>query len=838
MVRRLPRAKEWLERSGKLPLAGLVLVAFCFRAEAETTEFGQGNPPLPAVPYPGFAPGPTRLSAAGNTILFSNQVISASWPIASTFAGPGTFTDAQSGDKLQLEGFEIRLKDGAVCLPSDFTLDGTVSTGEWKPPGGVEARLAARLATQQLVVPLRTADGRMRMTWRVLAPNGANYLRQELELTAASSDCAIQSITWVRSSLPGARVLGQVDGSVVSVGSFFVACEDPHALNQAGPGGVEIGSWSPEDINVGARRSKKWTVPNSILCAGTNRLVFRYTAGPHRLDVWRVALWADGHEAARDEHHGRAGSEHVDNSYLLFLPEFKPAARYELVAEIGTDPDFQFPPGETANSSGIVEVLTETNHTMICQLPRNSVLKRGDSLKISFVVGVSPPGQLRRAFLHYLEQERAHPYRPYLHYNSWYDIAWAPFALNETNCLEAIRIVGNNLIQRHGVIVDGMVFDDGWDDPGSLWAFHAGFPKGFAPLTELCTKYHTRLGVWLSPFGGYGEPKAKRLQFGGSQGYETNAAGFSLAGPKYYSAFKQACLGMIRNFGVNHFKFDGIATGMYASGGGQYMLDTEAMRRLMLDLREADPELYINLTTGSWPSPFWLRYADSVWRQGGDMGHAGKGSKQQQWLTYRDQETYRNIVRKGPLYPLNSLMTQGVAYSRHGLAGDPSFDSAGFRDDVRAFFGSGTGLQELYIQPDKLSAEDWRVLAEAAKWSRANADVLVDTHWFGGDPGRGEVYGFASWTPRKGILMLRNPDPQPQVAAFDPRTVFELPEAAAKDYLLRCPWSERAEQPELRATAGQTVRIPLKPFEVVVLEAIPSAPSGNKHPISKPDRGP
>jgi len=72
---------------------------------------------------------------------------------------------------------------------------------------------------------------------------------------------------------------------------------------------------------------------------------------------------------------------------------------------------------------------------------------------------------------------------------------------------------------------------------------------------------------------------------------------------------------MIHKFGVNHFKFDGIATGMYASGGAQYVLDTEAMRRLMLDLRQEDPNLYINLTTGSWPSPFWLRYADSLWRR-------------------------------------------------------------------------------------------------------------------------------------------------------------------------------------------------------------------------------
>jgi hypothetical protein len=144
---------------------------------------------------------------------------------------------------------------------------------------------------------------------------------------------------------------------------------------------------------------------------------------------------------------------------------------------------------------------------------------------------------------------------------------------------------------------------------------------------------------------------SRRLRFGAAQGYETNATGFSLAGPKYYTAFKSACVGMIRNYGVKHFKFDGIASGMYAQGGADYYRDTEAMMRLMLELREEDPNLYINLNTGSWPSPFWLRYADSLWRQGDDMGFAGKGTRQQQWLNYRDQQVYRNIARKGPLSP-------------------------------------------------------------------------------------------------------------------------------------------------------------------------------------------
>jgi hypothetical protein len=201
------------------------------------------------------------------------------------------------------------------------------------------------------------------------------------------------------------------------------------------------------------------------------------------------------------------------------------------------------------------------------------------------------------------------------------------------------------------------------------------------------------------------------------------------------------------------------------------------------------------------------------------MGFAGPGSKQQQWLTYRDQEVYRNIVNKGPFFPLNALMTQGVAYSRLGMAGDLTFNSAGFKDDVRAFFGSGTSLQELYIQPGKLTPADWQVLAEAARWSRQNADVLVDTHWLGGDPSKGEVYGYASWSPRKAIIMLRNPNAQPRDFSLEISKAFELPAAAPRNYMFSSPWAEDAAKPVINAKADSPVQITLQAFEVLILEA-------------------
>ena len=47
-----------------------------------------------------------------------------------------------------------------------------------------------------------------------------------------------------------------------------------------------------------------------------------------------------------------------------------------------------------------------------CAFLRNAILKDGETLVQSAVIGVVPRGQLRRGFLAYVERERAHPYRP------------------------------------------------------------------------------------------------------------------------------------------------------------------------------------------------------------------------------------------------------------------------------------------------------------------------------------------------------------------------------------------------------------------------------------------
>jgi len=464
------------------------------------------------------------------------------------------------------------------------------------------------------------------------------------------------------------------------------------------------------------------------------------------------------------------------------------------------------------------QILPGNRQRMRCSLPANTTLKLGEQLVQSSVIGVVPQGQLRRGFLYYIERERAHPYRPFLHYNSWYDIGYGAEKIQQQQCLEVIELFGKELVRQRTVVMDSFALDDGWDDPASLWQFHKDFPNGFSPLQKVVEKYDSALGAWLSPFGGYGKAKQERLKYGREQGFETNKSGFSLAGPKYYARFRDVCVNMLHDYGLNYFKFDGIGVGGRPTGAGaEFGRDMQALLQLINELRQVKPDVFVNITTGTWPSPYWLWYGDSVWRAGSDWSTHGWGSKRQQQITYRDKETYHNVVLRAPLYPINSLMTQGVMFANHGLPDEAD----GLTNDIRAFFASGTNCQELYITPSMMRPQDWDALAEAAKWSRDNADVLVDTHWVGGDPAKGQVYGWASWTKQKGILSLRNPNDKPGKITIDIGKAFELPKGTAQNYSLKRPWTEDTNRAEIVLSAGKEHTFELKPFEVLVFDAIP-----------------
>jgi hypothetical protein len=453
-------------------------------------------------------------------------------------------------------------------------------------------------------------------------------------------------------------------------------------------------------------------------------------------------------------------------------------------------------------------------------LSRALPLRAGVTEKYSAVLGVTPHGQLRRGFQAYLENERAAPFRTFLHYNSWYDIGYfEPYT--EAQAVGAINAIGQKLVKDRGVVMDSFLFDDGWDDPDRLWQFSAAFPNGFASVRAAAEQYGAEPGMWLSPWGGYGQPHARRLATARADGYEVDAQGIALSGKKYYALFHEVTVNLLEKYAINQFKLDGTGSPDKVTPGSDFDSDFGAAIALIGDLRAIKPDLFVNLTTGTWPSPFWLRTADSIWRGGDDHSFAGVGSERQRWITYRDSDTYGGIVREGPLFPLNSLMLHGIIFARqaHSLNTDPNDD---FGDEVHSYFATGTGLQEMYISPALLSEKNWDTLADAAKWARAHAATLRDSHWIGGDPARLQVYGWASWSPGHAIVSLRNPSDHPQRYVFDLGEALELP--SGTPYIWTAVPAFGARSPRI-LRADVPLSIELRPFEVLVWDLAP-APGG------------
>ena len=649
------------------------------------------------------------------------------------------------------------------------------------------------------------------LTCAVTTKAAGNFIRHFYTLTAGKPVVVKQFAGMVLP--PEFSAGGSVPGSPLVNGSWFAGMEYPtaHTVEKLSS---EIGRWHASMLVPKKFKALTWSVPDNLVKNGDSLDVhFTYQSGWSRLDIRRVVLMQGDLLISEDIHDGFAGTPNSKNIFKIDLSSLSNNQRsgLRIVADVMLEGESN---GLIHVKGGKVEQLTQY---ALC----NRKLARGESLEYSSVIGHAASGSLRRGVLEYVEASRARKYKPYLHYNSWYDICEqgcdGTFVMDSDQCLEVMKAWDRDFIKPYNIKLECFVFDDGWDDFDNLWSFHPErFPEGFAPQAKLAREMGTSIGTWFSPFGGYGATKRARLKVARKAGYEINGSGLSLAGAKYYKLFYNKTSEMIRKYEVNSFKFDGV--------GGGPGADMEAACRLMGELRQIGPELYINLTTGTWGSPFFLLHGDSIWRGGGDANVWGdKGPMTHRWMNYRDGETYNNIVKRSPLFPLNSLMLCGMVYSQYGL-GRVSVDKTdkSFADQAYSFFATGTQLQELYMSQKVMTKKKWNILAEAVRWAHANAVTLRDTHWVGGNPYQYEVYGHASFDyrgvqkdqPYKAIVSLRNPSDKTVDYELALTDIIEW----EMDKISGWEISRRVYGQAPAAAGGDTLRIKLAPFSVELLE--------------------
>ncbi|CAK9022141.1 Pentatricopeptide repeat-containing protein [Durusdinium trenchii] len=624
---------------------------------------------------------------------------------------------------------------------------------------------------------------------------------------------------------------------------------------------------------------------------------------------WRIIVHLDGPMEAKWSIELRDGSnyvkialhlEHAASGHLTSLCLLNGvlkggtlAGKVEGVPIVSDDFFFgiEHPTGSNA-------VNTDWVYTCCLQLGKTNL--SASTSRATLVLGASVPGQTRRSFLQYLERERAHPSRRMLHYNTWYDIGTGQtYSAKEVR--SRLQEIANQLGQR-GLALDAFLLDDGWDDPDTgPWEPHAGFNASeLLRLEETARHLKTGLGMWFSPFGGYHEPRQRRVKAARLAGIpvreevreripatlrpgvpcsKTSPCGegegscrsnddckgqlecwhtthhvsppgidlstaldadvcfdpsvrssyLGLGIAEYYKHLHSTLLKWISK-GARLFKLDGIGnpSGMSETLQEDFMF---AMT-LIATLRQVKSDIFINLSTGTWPSPFWLLHSDTVWRRGHDHYFEGPpGPTRERWITYRDAMVHQNVVLESPLFPLNSLMIHGIIFAQDawdlnapegsgtGLSRNP------FKNEVRSAFGSGAMLQELYLTPSLLTSENWDDLAEAALWASGRLDVLSDVQWFGGDPAKGQIYGWAAWWQSSAILTLRNPSTFTQVVELDVLHVFNLPNSEVATTLqLNTPFPDQRPR-QISLQKGQPAILTMPPYAVFVFDSGVPSPS-------------
>jgi len=454
------------------------------------------------------------------------------------------------------------------------------------------------------------------------------------------------------------------------------------------------------------------------------------------------------------------------------------------------------------------------------------------------VWGAAPWQRTRAAFLDYLKDIRVAPARPFLLYNTWYDMRTPERAmgikagvLDYKSSLARIESFRKNLVD-HGIELNSFVLDEGWDRYTPYWEIDTrNFPGGFAKLAKALDDIGSSLGLWLGPIGGYGEGLRLRGEAGRKAGLEVSRKGYlDHAGPKYRRILTGRLIDYIRKYNVNYYKFDGMLFGYsgtdhgYLPGVYSREVQTASLIALLDTLHAVRPGIFTNITTSSWLSPWWLAHTDCVYMGGSDYGwlrSLPSISKRDLAISYRDKVCYDNFRDLRHQFPTNSIMTVGVIKGVYQYLGDPRETLDKWTNNLVMHFSRGLAMWELYISPQILEEEEWETLRAAVRWAVSNKDVLLaNTTMVGGDPAEREPYGYFHFNDQKMILTLRNPYIRP--------ATFRMPldyghgwlEPNDEVYLPLTVYPYRAVEQDRWLSYGKTIEVRLSGYQTKVIELL------------------
>lgn len=471
-------------------------------------------------------------------------------------------------------------------------------------------------------------------------------------------------------------------------------------------------------------------------------------------------------------------------------------------------------------------------------------------------VSVTKPGEALSRFISYIQERSPRRkkalalYTPYGVNNQW---GGCP-PLADVEVLDTLGVLEK--WQEKGVKFDYFTLDQGWVDPTSDLTRFAPqcFPNGPGRIAERVRALGMEFGLWFAvSWGGWScgeyppvwaslipapgkpdEPAAPALAYRNGYLADGGVPGqLCVASEPYFSILKDAVLYHIKQNRLRFFKLD---TGNYYCNSilhnhlpGKYSV--EAMYERLLDIaataRAADPDVYVMWYWGI-RSPFFALHGDSIFESGLFM--EGSGTSWYPTLYYRDSVTLnldQSTQFAKTIPPVNKdSLGIWLADTRWGnFMGNQRWREALVMD-----LGRGNLLfPQLWGDANLLNGRDVDFLAELISLVKKHEALFLRPRRTLGEPWKNEVYGYTYFDGARGLVFLNN-------VHFASRAVdlnlgaelgVQAAPGTAMQIVSRFPEQERIVREDGREIrVGASVRLWVRPFEVLLLEIAPSSTPG------------
>ncbi len=238
-------------------------------------------------------------------------------------------------------------------------------------------------------------------------------------------------------------------------------------------------------------------------------------------------------------------------------------------------------------------------------------------------------------------------------------------------------------------------------------------------------------------------------------------------------------------------------------------------------VRAIDSSAYINITSGTWLSPWWVQYANQIWMDAADYAFADVPSlnRRDNAMTYRNYALYNDLKMRKLWFPVANLMTHGIIKGRLeaiSKEGEP-FDR--FTNNAVLYFARGVTMWELYISPDILTGKEWHVLSQAIKCAYSKQSIMEQTFMQGGNPVTGQSYAYMHFIGHNGIIAARNPKIETDIIRVNLKPEHGIDENAT-NLVVEQVYPYRKILPQIYS-AGSILTIPLDGFETVIYHVFP-----------------